>query len=876
VEIGEGPVRAPRESTFDPDTRAFYLQTEKNLLKFVFAEGRLSFSRNIPLPKTDDSGTRQIEHFVRVPEPAPGVPPFLLATTSKDSATTGELGRWPGGESLANLERIGHRPLTPRRLFAHPSAEEFYLQSGPSEFKRIRLLPGGLEVSELPTAGAYRIVLDPNGRFFLSGNTSGRPKRQEIATLQPTSEWPAPALLGPEHNVRLYAQDYALSDDGRYLAGNRSGALELFDLQENGKRLLDLDEGYFSMPNLPGLVAISPDNRSVAFATAPKQAGTSLAEYTVVCVDLETLTERWRKIAYGTIAHLHFLDDATLAFFSNRNAALQTVDVATGDQLNMTFASAHPAIRPGSQSVSHHAMAYSRDGSHIAFAVDGAVSILHRETLSARFHLPVLSSRVLSLAFFTNPRYLLVGTEDQQVLLYDLEAEQPLVTMAFFGDDNEWVLTSPDLRFQSSTGAADRLYVVKERDTLPLGALYEKFHTPRLLHRLLDGEALSPMLPPESLQAAPEVALEWVDENGRVLESPPATDTVRVRVTATSEASEVAEIRLYHNGKIVSARQRGLVVEDDVIEPESPSLHTLSRTYVLGRLDGPNTFRAIALNRQRTESAPVSIELSGETAAPSRGFTLHLFVVGIDTYANPKYNLNYATADAEAFLERIQKGAGSVFSQIRNTYLHDAGASRSKILESFEAIAASAQPRDVLVFYYAGHGVMSSEIEPEFYLVPSEVTQLYGNDALLRERAISAGELRELAARIPAQKQLFILDACQSAGALQTVAMRGAAEEKAIAQLARSTGTHWLTATGSDQFAAEFETLGHGVFTYSILQALQGAADTGDGQVTVRELDAFLQQRVPELTKEHRGLPQYPASYGFGQDFPLSLVPQKP
>lgn len=60
------------------------------------------------------------------------------------------------------------------------------------------------------------------------------------------------------------------------------------------------------------------------------------------------------------------------------------------------------------------------------------------------------------------------------------------------------------------------------------------------------------------------------------------------------------------------------------------------------------------------------------------------------------------------------------------------------------------------------------------------------------------------------------------------MALRGATEEKAIAQLARATGTYWLTASGSEQFASEFTQLGHGSFTYVLLEALGGKADTGD------------------------------------------------
>ena len=133
--------------------------------------------------------------------------------------------------------------------------------------------------------------------------------------------------------------------------------------------------------------------------------------------------------------------------------------------------------------------------------------------------------------------------------------------------------------------------------------------------------------------------------------------------------------------------------------------------------------------------------------------------------------------------------------------------------------------------------------------------------------------MQQYSKEIKAQKQLFILDACQSAGALDQVAMRGAAEEKAIAQLARATGTHWLTASGSEQFASEFKQLGHGTFTYVLLEALNGKADKGnDRKITVKEIDAYLQEMVPEVATQYRGTPQYPASYGFGNDFPIGIV----
>jgi uncharacterized caspase-like protein len=207
-------------------------------------------------------------------------------------------------------------------------------------------------------------------------------------------------------------------------------------------------------------------------------------------------------------------------------------------------------------------------------------------------------------------------------------------------------------------------------------------------------------------------------------------------------------------------------------------------------------------------------------------------------------------------------------------YLPDNQATKERIGAAFNSLKTKAKPNDVFIFYYAGHGVMSEEQKSEFYIVPHDVTQLYGDNDLLKTKGISAAELQEFSKNLQAQKQLFIFDACQSGGMVQHLAMRGAAEEKAIAQLARSTGTFWLAASNSEQFATEFAQLGHGLFTYTILQALKGDADgsSKDKKITVKEISAYLNDKVPELSEKYKGSAQYPNSYGYGQDFPVVIV----
>lgn len=137
--------------------------------------------------------------------------------------------------------------------------------------------------------------------------------------------------------------------------------------------------------------------------------------------------------------------------------------------------------------------------------------------------------------------------------------------------------------------------------------------------------------------------------------------------------------------------------------------------------------------------------------------------------------------------------------------------------------------------------------------------------------AIYVRDLQESFARIKALKQLVVMDACQSGGATEVLAVRGDPEEKALAQLARSAGVHVLAASGSQQVATEFQALGHGVFTYALLAGLNGAADgvDQDGTITVAELWLYVYKQVPLLSEQHKGKAQWPTGQLKGQDFPV-------
>jgi len=70
---------------------------------------------------------------------------------------------------------------------------------------------------------------------------------------------------------------------------------------------------------------------------------------------------------------------------------------------------------------------------------------------------------------------------------------------------------------------------------------------------------------------------------------------------------------------------------------------------------------------------------------------------------------------------------------------------------------------------------------------------------------------------------------------------------------ARGKGRIVLTASGANEVSAENEKLGHGLFTYFLLQGLKGKADTdNDGFMKVDEAYGYVAKHLPQATGQEQ------------------------
>lgn len=777
--------------------------------------------------------------------------------------------------SLANPQVLGERVLTPSLLLGAEEGQKLAWGFGAMSSLRIdghHLVRDNYQGN----FNAVRGVMAANGQLL-----SSRSDLKDLFTyLVPTRHSEVKRFKTGMGNVTG-------------ISTNRGGD-RLFVVADDGLLVLDTgtDKAVKRMKRSEGIErfeehsAISPDGTKILISVARKIDATSNQTKTnCQLIDLfsgKTLWETKEKVECPA-----FTPDGVQIvgeIFEN----FITLDATTGETLGT-----HPLPdgRFPFESIANSA------GSFFAYTHD-VRAYLYDLQQNKETHLTVPGNPDLRFdrqAFFGDDFVAFAGREGI-VRIFDMRTLTYVASIVQYARSEDWAIITPDGRFDATPGAMKKMYYRVGQELIALEQLFEGFYTPGLAGSIFGRVPLGVAPPPyniSELSPPPKVDLEFQAGGQRGLvvadDIPEQTYTTTKNVTAIvivkGEAPEgkITELRLYQNGKLLGDATRGLVVEDD---PE-PIGNTRSLPVRLS--PGLNEFKAVALNHQRTESAPARllVKYEGGADAPAtpqeefdgpiintgaKNVSLHIVTIGINEYANQTYNLNYAIADANGVEEGLRLATETLVGKNDLTRIRNDEARRETILAKLSDVVKAAGAEDLFVFYYAGHGVVPGGDDQNFYLVPHDVTDIYGEDGSVSARGLSAAEIQRAAAAIPAQRQLYILDACQSAGALDSLQFRGAAEDKAIAQIARTTGTHWLTASASDQFASEFDELGHGAFTYVLLEGMKGKAAFGDGFVTVEELKRYLSSEVPRLTKQRTGQPQYPANYGFGKDFNISRL----
>ena len=239
---------------------------------------------------------------------------------------------------------------------------------------------------------------------------------------------------------------------------------------------------------------------------------------------------------------------------------------------------------------------------------------------------------------------------------------------------------------------------------------------------------------------------------------------------------------------------------------------------------------------------------------------LYLLAVGVAHYDDPTLQLGYSVKDAQDFAEAFRNNTG-LYREVVVKVLPDA--TQADLLDGLDWLRAQVTAKDVGVFFFAGHGV--NDPDNDFYFMPRDV-----NTERLRRTGVSYLELKKTLGTLPGKVIAFI-DACHSGNVLGT--RRGRTDINAVVNdlISAENGVVVFTSSTGCQFSLEDAAWGNGAFTKALVEGLGGQADyTGDGVVSVNELDTWSADRVKKLA-QNRQTPTTTKPKTI-ENFPLVLV----
>jgi WD40 repeat protein/uncharacterized caspase-like protein len=544
---------------------------------------------------------------------------------------------------------------------------------------------------------------------------------------------------------------------------------------------------------------------------------------------------------------------------SGGQSSVKLWSVKTGKQLHSFDRSSGVVSAVGFSSNSRSLLAVSADTVTLWEIDTGRIS----QSFKAR-------SNIVAAHFSATGERILTLGEDRASQIWDRKTGELLATF-YARSDGEWITITPEGFFSSSRSGGTLLAVVRGLEVQSIDQAYQALYRPDLVREKLAGDpdgkvkAAAAQLDLDKVMAsgmAPRVAI-----TSPATGSSSATDEVTVEATIADQGGGIGKVEWRVNGITLGLESRGL----DRLDAAAPGGSANGKTETVKRMlalePGDNRIEVLAHNAKgliASEAAQVTIKWDGtKTATPPK---LYVLAVGVNDYYDSRLRLAYAVPDAKALAEGFQKAGNGLYAGVEVRTVLDSDVTLANLDKVFAEISQKVKPRDVFVFFLAGHGKTKNG---RYYFLPRDFR--YEDETSIEKAGMGQDKFQAWFASIPARKSILLYDTCES-GSLTGANARGSDVDErlgALNRMARATGRTFLTATTDDAPALEGYR-GHGVFTYALLDALDHADINKNGLIEVSEIADYIDQKVPDYSYEAFKLRQIPQRSIVGNNFVLT------
>ena len=473
------------------------------------------------------------------------------------------------------------------------------------------------------------------------------------------------------------------------------------------------------------------------------------------------------------------------------------------------------------------------------------------------------SDGVVSASFSPDGKMIATVSVDNTAKIWYADKGSLLYTF-FTVDSSDYLIVDKDNHYNGTEAARKLLYFTCGTEIIELEQVKDQLWVPNLAERILKGDSINAKtldqlnicgLTPEVEDAsnkANEYHFKIKPRRGGLGETVLLVNGIEARRYKATELIKNGEVYdLYIN----KAELKNLFIAGN----ENPI------TVKAYTSDNAISSRGLKINEDKTK----------EAATPPN---LYAVMVGVSDYKGDELDLKYASKDAtdiSAVISSASKnllnidGTEHVFMyNLTNNKEHYQLPEKNSIKKLLGDIGKKATANDILLIFFAGHGVMQGKAEnKQFYFLTADASQASAA-SLASEVGISMAELTEWIkpANIKAQKRIMIFDACNSGQAIRDFVTLGNKDQgyaaarndekgqeiKAIAKLNEKSGLFILSASASNQNAYEMTRYSQGLLTYALLKAIKQQPDIlDDGKyLDVSRWFNAAEKTVSEISKE--------------------------
>ncbi|OSZ80607.1 hypothetical protein CAP36_04975 [Chitinophagaceae bacterium IBVUCB2] len=669
---------------------------------------------------------------------------------------------------------------------------------------------------------------------------------------------------------RSYESFSKFSPNGKYVLHDDNSTVQLIRLSDN-KLLLTID----SISSFTEQ-CFSPDGAYIITGGSNKVKIWSVATQELV----QSVTV---ATAYPHTIEMSF-DSKYFLCFDNSGSLLQVWETATGklvttlndinyagflpnkNELKLVYSNGKIVTTPVADVKETILAKLKEPGKGIAFHfVSNEILVIHSGGNISIHNLlsgaTVLKLRGNEVTYGKSGKYLYVLTDDA-LEVYTL----PQVKLAykhFVTGTTDFLVQDNFGRFDGTEAARKMLYFVCGEEVIELDQAKNQLWVPNLVERITTGDSINAKtlnqlnicgLTPEIEDASSktdEYHFKIIPRRGGLGET---ILSINGNPTKTYKPAQLKK-----NGQLYE-----LVIKKSEFGP-----------YFIAGAENQVTLKAFtADNTISSRGFKVNEDKTRQAATPPN---LYAVMVGVSDYKGDELDLKYAAKDASDISTAVSNAAKKLLNTDgkEHVFMYNLTTAKERyqlpeknsIKKTLEEIGKKATANDILLIFFAGHGVMEG-VQKQFYFLTADASSLTAGSAIA-DVGISTAELTEWMKpqNIKAQKRILIFDACNSGQAINDFVKMGADEQnymaarndneaqqvKAIDKLNEKSGLFILSASASNQSAYEMGRYSQGLLTYSLLKAIKQQPDIlEDGKyLNVSRWFNAAEKTVTELSKEN-------------------------